>query len=365
MYTVLPALIILVILIVILRILYLCSPIIKFYATGLDSGFKIKEIGLLWKLANDVGMEEPYSLFWSVPALNRSIATIIKTARIKGKENSKETQFFLERLYKYRTKVELDPKNNKSLKTTKGLEPGQRIRIVLKGHGVFSATILGNGRELIISMPVQSKMVLLKGSEWIGKDVNIYFRRYGDASYVFDSTVRDSAVYNSTSVLYLAHSENLVRTQKRKSVRCECSVYGSIYIVNSETVDLRVLETEPGYKCLIEDISEDGALVRIGGQGRPGLQMKLQFILDTSNILMFGVVKAVEYNKSLNQSRMHFECIEIDSYMKNSILSYVYKVMPQEEIDIITAMAEADKDAEIPPELEELQEVEEHNENNI
>ncbi len=39
--------------------------------------------------------------------------------------------------------------------------------------------------------------------------------------------------------------------------------------------------------------------------------------------------------------------------------------MPQEEIDIITAMAEADKDAEIPPELEELQEVEEHNENNI
>ena len=43
-----------------------------------------------------------------------------------------------------------------------------------------------------------------------------------------------------------------------------------------------------------------------------------------------------------NQSRLHFECTHIAQGMKNAILSYVYKVIPQEQKDINEAIAQAE-----------------------
>jgi len=178
LYTVIIVLVVLVIIIAISRLLVYKKKEISFLTTGIDSGFKLKEILLLYKVASMAQLEEPVALYWSIPALNRSIAYVLSDARQKGTESSARIQDFLTKLYRYRTKVELDPRNSKSLKSTKGLNPGQRIRVVMKGSGVFSSSIVSVGRELVITLPLNNRNeVSIPGKSWVGKVVSIYLNR--------------------------------------------------------------------------------------------------------------------------------------------------------------------------------------------
>lgn len=334
----------LLLLVLFVRFLYHKSDFIKFFSTGLDSGFKIKEIYLLYQAASFANIPEPVSLFLSVPALNNCIAFILKDAQDSHLENDPKILKFVEKLYNYRTKVELDPKNSHSMKSTKSLKTGQKIRIVLKGFGVFSSKVVNSGRDLVITLPLQKNVILLSATEWVGKSVSVYLQRAGDAGYVFDTIVKDAGAFNGASVLQLEHTEKLIRSQKRKSVRCSCNIIGQLYIVNSETMSQTAIETSSGLKCLIEDLSEDGALIRIGGKGQKNIKIKIQFQLGEEYIVMFGVVRAVEYNQNSNQSRLHFECVTLPQKMKNEILTYVYNVIPQEEKDAFEAMTQAESD---------------------
>lgn len=344
MNTFVPIIISLVVLIAIFRVVYLFKDNIKFFSTGLDSGFKLTEIFLLWKLAKIADLEDPLTLYWSLPALEKGIAATISNAKNNGLEHSKKTQDFLAKLYAYRTKLELNPKNKKGLTSTKFIDVGQKIRVILKGRGVFSAEVLNNSKDLIISLPLQNNQITIAGVDWVGMMMSVYLWRKDDAAYVFDTYVRENSMFNGKSVLCLSHTDNLLRTQKRRSVRCECHIYAQMYIIKSETADLKSMETQPGLKCLLEDISEDGALIRIGGKGVSNLHIKLQFTIGESFIVMSGFVRGVEYDEEKNQSKLHFECTYIDTPMKNAILSYVYNVIPDEEKEIIQAMELAEKD---------------------
>ena len=344
MNTFVPIIISLVVLIAIFRVVYLFKDNIKFFSTGLDSGFKLTEIFLLWKLAKIADLEDPLTLYWSLPALEKGIAATISNAKNNGLEHSKKTQDFLAKLYAYRTKLELNPKNKKGLTSTKFIDVGQKIRVILKGRGVFSAEVLNNSKDLIISLPLQNNQITIAGVDWVGMMMSVYLWRKDDAAYVFDTYVRENSMFNGKSVLCLSHTDNLLRTQKRRSVRCECHIYAQMYIIKSETADLKSMETQPGLKCLLEDISEDGALIRIGGKGVANLRIKLQFTIGESFIVMSGLVRGVEFDEEKNQSKLHFECTYIDTPMKNAILSYVYNVIPDEEKEIIQAMELAEKD---------------------
>lgn len=327
----------------ILRFLAMNKDIIDFFSTGFDSGFKFSEIMLLHSIAEQAQMEEPMALYVSVPALNQAIARIIRDARMKGTESSVKIQDFLSKMYRYRTKIELDPKNSHSMKSTRSLSPGQRIRIVLKGMGVFSSRVINAGRELVIELPYQKERAFIAGSDWIGKNISVYLNRPGDASYVFDTIVHNAVTAGNKTSLFLAHSENLIRTQKRKSVRCACQIFAQLYLVRPE-MNKAAVEVEPGLKCLIEDLSEDGAMIRIGGAGKKDINIKVQFALDDKMVVMFGVVRAVEYNAQSNQSRLHFEYIEPDPVVKNSILTYVYKILPQDEKEALEALEQVEQD---------------------
>ena len=344
MYRVEILIITIIILILFLRVAVTFAPKIKFYLMGFDFGFKIHEINLLWRLSKTSNLEEPTALYWSISALDHCISTVINESRANATEQEPQTQHFLQKLYKYRTKVELDPTNSKNMRTTKSLTRGQPLRIILPGHGVFSSKVLNVGRELVISMPLQKKQIIVPGKDWLNKKVNVYLFRHNDAEYVFDSYVKNIVQFNSENALYLEHTENLLRVQKRRSVRSDTAIYGQLYIENSETLNHTEPETASGLKCLIEDISEDGALVRIGGKGKTGLKLKLQYLIDEQVVVMYGITKGVEYNTKLNQSRMHFECLEIDPAMRNLILTFVYKLLPENEKNIYEAIRLSTKD---------------------
>ena len=301
---------------------------IKFFLTGFDSRFSLSEIDLLWRTAAVCGLDDPHSLFWSKPALSRCISEIRSNAE---RANDPGMQHLLAKLYAYRTHIEAEASQKRGLTSTHSLESGLRLRIVLAGRGVFAAKIVNNARELTISFPTQNGQMPVESKDWIGKSISVYLWRTGDARYIFDTTVIGSGVFFGKAVLYLKHTEKLLRTQKRHAVRTKCNMYASLFIIKDKVIDYNIVETQPGYRCLIEDISESGAMVRIGGKGVPNIQLKLQFTIEGKLIIMFGVVRTVEYNSAIDQSRLHFECVHVEPQMKNQILSFVYNIMSPEE----------------------------------
>jgi hypothetical protein len=68
------------------------------------------------------------------------------------------------------------------------------------------------------------------------------------------------------------------------------------------------------------------------------MEIKLQFQLNDSLVIMAGLVRNVKYDAKLNQSLLHFEATLIHSSMRNTILSYVYNVLPQKEKDVLDVM---------------------------
>ena len=122
---------------------------IKFIIRGQDEGFKLSEILLLWKLAKRTGLEQPESLFYSLGSLNSAISKYLSEAKQSGSESSPEIQNFLSKLYKYRTKIDIDHENRRGLESSKYLEKGQRLRILLKGSGVFSSVTFVSARAIL------------------------------------------------------------------------------------------------------------------------------------------------------------------------------------------------------------------------
>ena len=117
-----------------------------------------------------------------------------------------------------------------------------------------------------------------------------------------------------------------------------------LYIIKKDTVDVNAIETQNGYRCLIEDISESGALIRIGGKGAQNVKIKLQYNIQNKLILMVGVVRTVEYNQEQNQSLLHFECTHIETSMRNEVLKFVYNMMPQSEKEVLEALEQTETD---------------------
>lgn len=317
----------------------------RFVMTGLDSGFSVSQIFLLGRIGKTSGLEELTTLFWSVPALDSCIAQIVQVTKSTGTENEEKNQKILTQLYDYRTKIELDQSQKKhGLDSTRDIAAGQRIRILLRGSGVFSSKVTRVGpRHLVIEYPVGTRT---PGTsiDWVGNKISVYFWRQDDAGYVFDTTIVPDPTGSGNAVLYLAHSYMLIRSQKRRSIRVKCSIYAQLYLFRpGEPIDA-ALEPEPGMKCLIEDLSEDGAMILIGGKAEKSMRLKLQFMIRDVLIVMSGIIRAVDFNKDTNQSRIHFEGEELNPRMRNAILTFVYNVLPEAEKDELDAIRLTEED---------------------
>ncbi len=315
---------------------------ISFYINGLNEKFSIRDITTLWKTAQICDLIDPSSLYWSLPSLTKCMTQL---SNLSSDSNANPSyQLLLAKLFEYRTKLQTKSDSKKGIDTTLELDKKQKLRIVLAGKGVFSSEILHNGKEIIIDIPKQNNLIPVTAEEWVGKVINIYLWRRNDASYVFDTTVDQAGIYLGHSALYLKHSNNLLRTQKRKTLRADCDIYAELFLAGNVTPPNTHLESNNLYKCHIENVSESGALIRIKGKGKNNINIKLQYKINDMIIVMYGVVRTVEYNEQKNESLLHFECTLIDFPAKNEILSFVFNLLPKNEKEIIEAINQTEED---------------------
>ena len=306
-------------------------PWLQFYAKGRESGFSMRECHLLRKVAVENRLENPTSLFWSIKQLDRSIRGTITRFRNEGVSGEENNVNFIGKLFDFRRRVELNlPKYKLGLKSSRKIATHQKIKISLPGAGTYTASVVENLRKyLAISYP--EGPVLPEGFDWKGQDINVFFWRGDDAGYVFDSTVIEDYSEKNYAILHISHSDNLVRSQKRSSVRIDVNRPAQLYLMKSIADANELEEKTSGLRCRLIDVSEGGAALLIGGKARVGIAVKLQFSLPPYKIRMCGTVRGVNFNPKKNQSILHIQAAPLHPVIRNQLLSYVYNIFGERE----------------------------------
>ena len=306
---------------------------IQFYAKGKDCGFNFKEIDLLHRLAVKSKLEDPSVLFFSQTQLDKCIRALVKNLQLSGGTNEKGNQDFLSKLYDFRKKIEMEkPRIKNGISNSRQISDGQVLRVLTKGAGVLKSQIIKNVNNYItISRPLTNK---LPGTfSWQGQKLSVYFWRDEDAGYVFDSEVLDEVFSRGISSLKISHSDSLFRTQKRKSIRVKIHKAAYLYPVANEE-DLNRIEINPGLKCFIEDLSDTGCAITIGGKGQDGIRIKVQFFLNNLPICMSGTVRSADFKEDSNKSLLHVEADPLPIEIRNQILGEVFGMLPEDEEEL-------------------------------
>lgn len=306
-------------------------PWVEFYVKGKEAGFAFGEINLLRKVAVQTKLKSPTSLFWSERTLDRCIRGVIVRQRSKNLTADPESVLFLSKLFDFRKRVEFNnPKYTRGITTSRNMVAGQYIKIVLPGAGVYTAKVVENLRKyLAISYPDGNP--LPPGFSWREQKVKIYFWRQEDAGYYFEAKILGDYNDKQYPILHVKHSDNLVRAQKRNSIRVGLNQNAYLFRLRSINDANEQVEQGGGYRCKMVDISESGAGVMVGGRAKAGMPVKIQTVLGDQDIVMSGTVKDVTFKEMKNLSILHIEAVPPSSFMKNRILSYVYGIFRDEK----------------------------------
>jgi len=308
---------------------------VQFFAKGKDEGFSVKEIELLHKLAVKSELEEPTALFFSMDRLDECIKSLVRNMRLSGTENNKEEHDFLSKLYDYRKKIEMEkPGNKHGIVNSRQIAEGQHLRVMLKDWGVFKAQVMKNSTQhMIISKPVNDKIDLPPNFSWQGEKLSFYFWRNEDAGYTFEAMVQEEIYTKGISSLRLSHAESIARTQKRRSIRVRVHKPAFLYPIMNED-EAANPEVVPGLKCFLEDLSDTGCAVSVGGKASTHMRLKVQFVLSNSVVCMSGTVRSLQYKEDEKKSLVHIESDPLPIETRNLVLGEIFGMLPEEDDDL-------------------------------
>jgi len=303
----------------------------EFFLKTKEAGLTLSEARELREAASLAGLVDPTNILWSPRDMDKAIAILSASLKRDGRDRGREGILLMDRVYTLRKGIEFEqPRFKYGLRSSRQIAAGQRLRVLVHGAGVFGSTVIdNNARYIVLSYPIGGR--LPRDWVWKGKKVSIYFWRREDAGYVFDSYVIDDLRIRAVPVLQVSHSEALLRTQKRKSVRARSKIPAYLYLLKRIEGAYEKPERSPGLRAMVQDLSEDGAAVAIGGKAKPGLQVKLQFGLDDRSVVMSGTVRSVDFDSDSNRSVLHVEAVTPSPRMRNAIRSFVYNIREDDD----------------------------------
>jgi len=315
-----------------------------------EAGFTIKEAEALRRLAVHSGIEDAVSIFLSAEDLDSCIRLLVQEIESSNRDDAQESQALLFKMYEHRQKIEIkESMGKKAISNTLQMRNGQVLKVFVDGAGVFKSQLVKNASGyMTISRPVKKANVSVRS--WPGTQISVYFWMEDDAGYVFDTEVKDEVYSLGLLSLKIAHSFAISRTQKRKSVRAKVNIPAFLYLVG-EDESHHTIETSPGLKCILEDISDAGYAVTVGGKAGEGLRVKIQFELNGGAVCMSGTVRSVVYREDVDRSVLHIEADPLSMEVRNQILGKVFGTMDEDDdlpfrvLDDVAASAPEGADA--------------------
>jgi hypothetical protein len=102
----------------------------------------------------------------------------------------------------------------------------------------------------------------------------------------------------------------------------------------AEEDDAGKVEVNPGLKCFLEDLSDTGCAITVGGRAQPNLRVKIQFALGSAPVVMSGTIRSADFNEDVNRSLLHIEADLLPIETRNKILGEVFGMLPDEEEEL-------------------------------
>jgi hypothetical protein len=91
------------------------------------------------------------------------------------------------------------------------------------------------------------------------------------------------------------------------------------------------IETDPGLRCILEDISDTGCAVTVGGKSDSGMKVKVQFALNNAPTCMSGTIRSTSYHEDTGRSLLHIEADPLPLETRNRILGEVFGMQSDED----------------------------------
>lgn len=303
------------------------GSMVPFFSRGKDAGFKTNEISLLWKAAKLANVPKPNVLFFSMDELDKTLHILTSEYQLlTGRCDDEYIKMVTKKLFDYRKKVEFSkPGYRIGLKTTRDIAQNQLIKIKAEGVGVYDSVVTSIS-DTYLNVTYPKGPPLPTGFSWRGQKLNIYFWRKNDAGYFFQSKFIEYQDRKEKKYLRLAHSDHLLRSQKRRSVRAPSQFAAQLYRLSSIETAANNIEVNPGLFCVVVDISIDGAAIRISGKYKRGMAIKVQFKIRKHLVVVNGIIRTTTYYFDKDMSMIHIELIPPAERYQFIILSYVYDI---------------------------------------
>jgi len=304
-------------------------PWYDFYSSGKKEGFTFKEIGFLKKIALQNKLEKPQSIFWSTKQLDRCLRPAIQKINANEDMSPEYKLDIIKKLLELRKKAELNlPKYQKRIRDTKALLPRQKLIIRDRVYGTFKSWVIEiNNKFLVVSQPSGQKG--WRALNWNSHKIGVYFWRQDDAGYFFETRVNVQVTHEEFPLLYLAHSNNLKRIQKRESIRVITNIRTRYYPVAYSTTEgkSRAFITKKGYSANIIDLSETGCCMIAGKMLKKNDRLKIDFfITDEKRVVVLGIVVNVSKTGDERVKKYHIMFLKIGPLSRNNVLLYVYNI---------------------------------------
>jgi len=295
----------------------------QFINRSREAGFTAKEAEILRRFAVHGDFDDADSIFSNMDRLDGFIRLMIQEAKASEKDDWRETQDLLFKVYDYRQRLEINgPMYKKGLSNSLQIKNGQALKIFVAGAGTFKSQLVKNTNGyMTVSRPANSPGASVR--QWRGQRISVYFWMEDDAGYVFDTEVRDEVYSLGILSLKISHSFSLSRTQKRRSIRVKVNLPAFLYLVG-EDEPFHKIESSPGLKCMLDDLSYTGCAVTVGGKASNGLRVKIQFELNNTAVCMSGTVRSAVYRKETDRSVLHIESDPLPTDVRNKILGKVF-----------------------------------------
>jgi len=156
-------------------------------------------------------------------------------------------------------------------------------------------------------------------SPLMNEKVYIFFTHENDASYEFEANILDFKEVQSKEKtktnIYISHSDNLIRRQRRKFIRVRTNIAG---VITEEIFDDTKVPTS--IKVTLIDISEGGACIKTDVPIKVNALVILSFYLE--NMLSI-TAKILHIKPSENNYIMHLEFVNMDESAKYIVRKFV------------------------------------------
>lgn len=309
-------------------------PWYEFYSRGRKEGFSFREINFLRKIVIENKLEKPQSIFWSTKQLDKCLRPAIR--KINSDEDLDESYkiYMITKLLELRKKAEFNlPKYKKRIRETTALLPRQKLIVKDKEYGTYISWVIEVARKyLVVSKP--SGQSGWEGLKWKGRRIGVYFWRYDDAGYYFETKVLEDISHEEYPLLYIAHSNDLKRMQKRSSVRVNTRLNARFYPIVQTAIEgaTKVFVSKRGHNGKILDLSEGGCCMAAGKGLKKNARLKIEFFLTgEKKIVALGTIINVSKTGDERVRKYHIMFNKLSPVSRNNILLYVFNIFGERE----------------------------------